>query len=87
MSIDVAVVAGFYLLAVTTNRYWPIWAFGFALADVVANLARALLPNTSLFAFHTGLGMYAYLALAALALGTRRAWRSPPTSADGRRPS
>ena len=70
--IDLAVVGGFYWLAVKTTRYWPIWAFGFAMADIVINLAGGLLSKVPLFAFHTGLGIYAYLALSALALGTFR---------------
>ena len=70
--IDLAVAAGFYWLAITTTRFWPIWAAGFALADLFMSLAGALLPHVPLFAYHTGLGIYAYLALGALALGTFR---------------
>jgi hypothetical protein len=70
--IDLAVAASFYRLAVTTTRFWPIWAAGFALADLFMSGAGALMPQVPLFAFHTGLGIYAYLALGALALGTFR---------------
>ena len=91
-SIDLAVVAGFYWLATTTSRFWPVWAFGFALADILVSIAGALLPRPELFAYYSGLGIYAYLALAALTLGTyrlprnatseqrrgrREPWRSP----------
>jgi hypothetical protein len=70
--IDLAVAAGFYWLAIKTTRFWPIWAAGFALADLFISVAGALLPQVPLFAYHTGLGIYAYLALGALALGTFR---------------
>ncbi len=70
LSIDALVMAGFYLLAIKTTRFWPIWAFGFALADLFVSLAGGILPKTPLFAYHTGLGAYAYLALASLAVGT-----------------
>lgn len=82
--VDGVVAAGFYWLAVSTTRFWPIWAFGFALADVLISVTGGLLPRTPLFAYHTGLGIYAYLALAALTLGTfhtsRGTWPSeaPP---------
>ena len=72
LAIDASVAAGFYWLAVTTIRFWPIWAAGFATADLFMSVFGALLPQVSLFAYHTGLGIYAYLALGALALGTRR---------------
>lgn len=72
LAIDAGVAAGFYWLAITTTRFWPIWAAGFAIADIFMSIFGALLPNVQLFAYHTGLGIYAYLALGALALGTFR---------------
>jgi hypothetical protein len=70
ISIDCAVIAGFYWLAVSTTRFWPIWAFGFALANIFISFAGALLPALPLFAYTSGLGIYAYLALGSLAMGT-----------------
>nr|QXY08330.1 hypothetical protein [uncultured Sphingobium sp.] len=70
LGIDVAVVISFYWLAIRTNRFWPIWAFGFALANLIMSAAALLLPGVSLFAYHSGLRAYAYLALGALLLGT-----------------
>ena len=70
--IDLVVAASFFCLGITTIRFWPIWAAGFALADLFMSVCGALLPHVSLFAYHTGLGIYAYLALGALALGTYR---------------
>lgn len=72
MVIDLFVASSFYWLAITTVRFWPIWAAGFALADLFMSSSGALLPQVPLFAYHTGLGIYAYLALGALALGTFR---------------
>ena len=71
-TIDLAVAGSFFWLATTTIRFWPIWAAGFALADLFMSFCGALLPHVPLFAYHTGLGIYAYLALGALALGTFR---------------
>lgn len=66
LSIDASVIAAFYWLAVKTTRFWPIWAFGFALANLFVSIAGGLIPQTPLFAYHSGLGLYAYLALAAI---------------------
>ncbi|OAH42144.1 hypothetical protein AX777_22105 [Sphingobium yanoikuyae] len=71
-AIDIAVTGGFYWLGVTTIRFWPIWAAGFALANLFMSLLGGLLPSVPLFVYHTQLGIYAYLALGALALGTFR---------------
>ncbi len=67
--IDISVTLSFYWLAVRTTRFWPVWAFGFALADLIASVSCAVLPHLALFIYHTGLVIDAYLALSALALG------------------
>lgn len=72
LAIDVCVASGFFWLGATTVRFWPIWAAGFAVANLFMSVCGALLPRVPLFAYHTGLGIYAYLALGALALGTLR---------------
>lgn len=86
-SIDLTVVAGFYWLAIKTTRFWPIWAFGFGLADIFMNLSGTAFPRAPLFVFHTSLGIYTYLALGALALGTVKLPRnSTPQQRWGFRP-
>jgi hypothetical protein len=88
LAIDIAVTAGFYWLAISTTRFWPVWAFGFALANIGTSFAGKLLPQTPLFAYHTGLGLYAYLCLAALVAGTARLpRRAPPAVKHGDRRS
>lgn len=77
LMIDASVIATFFWLATTTIRFWPIWALGFALSNVLAAIVAALLPRMQLFAFHTGLGAYAYLVLGALALSICRLGRDP----------
>ncbi|WP_174837087.1 hypothetical protein [Sphingomonas sp. CL5.1] len=76
LAIDLGVAAGFFWLAIATIRFWPIWAFGFALANLFTNVVGPWIPRTPLFAYLTGLGIYAYLALGALLLGTLRLPRS-----------
>lgn len=78
LAIDLGVTAAFFWLGITTIRFWPIWAAGFALAGLFMSLCGALLPNMPLFALHTGLGIYAYLALGALAVGTFGLPRNAP---------
>lgn len=68
--IDVSIAAGFFWLAIRTTRFWPIWAFGFAMANLFISLAGGLLPKVTLFAYSSGLVLYAYMALGSLAIGT-----------------
>lgn len=87
LAIDAGVVGSFFWLATRTTRFWPVWAFGFALADIVVSVTGALLPTTPFIAYHTTLGIYAYLALAALAIGTYRLPRDAnPDQRRGHRP-
>lgn len=78
LGIDIGVAAGFFWLAIATVRFWPIWSFGFALANLFTSFAGAWLPEVPLFAYLTGLGLYAYLSLGVLFVGTLRL----PASAD-----
>ena len=65
-------MAGPYWLAIRTTRFWPIWAFAFAVVDLFVSVAGVFIPQSPLFAYHTGLGLYSYCALASLAIGTLR---------------
>lgn len=85
--IDGLVAFGFYRLAITTTRFWPIWALGFAFADLYVSIAGRFLPHAVLLAYETGLSVYSYLALLALALGTLRlSTTSDPHLRSGARP-
>ncbi|MCC4233358.1 hypothetical protein LL253_11730 [Sphingobium soli] len=82
LAIDLGVAMGFYHLAAKTSRFWPIWpiwAAGFALANLFASIAGTFLPGSTLLAYASGQGLYAYGALFVLALGTARL----PVNADG----
>ena len=83
-TIDMGVCVGFFLLALGTDRFWPIWSCGFALASVLTHLARARSLDIPFYAYFRAEADFSYLALAALAIGTlttqrgRRRARSQP---------
>jgi len=86
LSIDGLVVIGFFWLAITTIRFWPIWAAAFALDDIFVNVAGVFFPRSTLLAYESGLGVYAYLALFVIALASLRMPRdaSPAVRHGGR---
>ena len=74
--IDIAVCVVFFILT-SSNRFWPIWAFGFSLASVAANMAQ-LLPHQEQFIDHYARSeaIWGWPALAVLVIGTWR-YRHP----------
>lgn len=71
LSVDLCMALAFYLLAVRTTRYWPVWCFGIAVANVFIHVARALLPEIGWPIYSSAAVLWAYLALFALILGVR----------------
>lgn len=68
--VDMAVSASFFLIAVKSDRFWPVWSFGFASATVVAHIARLLSPGLPYLVYFRTEGLWAYPALAAMVVGT-----------------
>lgn len=78
-AIDILVALGFLALAIRSTRYWPIWAFGFSMAGVAAHAARLIQPGVPAMAYFRSEAIWAYPALAALAIGTWNAHRRTKT--------
>lgn len=70
LAVDAFVALGFFWLATTTIRFWPVWAFGFALADIFVNIAAVIFPSFKPLAYQSMLGVYAYLALFVIGLAS-----------------
>ena len=71
-AVDLAVFAGFRLVALRSNRFWPLWIAGLQLTTILGHILKAL--DTGLFsrAYGAALMFWAYPILLILALGT---WR------------
>jgi hypothetical protein len=88
--IDIMVLWAFLILAQRSTRFWPVWAAGFALADISVHLARLTMPGIGFLAYGNAEVGCTYLALLVLAIGVaghrqdRRAgrpgqpWRTAP---------
>ncbi len=68
-AVDLALLAGLAAVAVRANRWWTIWAAAFQAITVTGHLAKMATPGLSRMAYALMLGVSAYPALIALALG------------------
>ena len=77
-AIDCALLAGFWWLSLTSDRYWPYWVTGWQLVAVLTHLQRALFAEI-MPAPYALLSMY--LAYPMLALILLASLRSRPPAA------
>jgi hypothetical protein len=68
-AIDILVFASFLLIAIVARRTWAIWASGFLLAELWIHAVR-LLSAVPRWIYAALVVVWAYPALAALAIGT-----------------
>lgn len=70
LAVDTLLLAFLLVLALVSDRFWPIWAAGFQIVGTLVHVARfvdiGIWPN----AYATAEAFWAYPVLAALACGT-----------------
>lgn len=77
--IDLAVLAFFITLALTTRRFWPLWVAGLQLTTVMGHGLRLLQPQLVDIAYAAAMRFWSYpilIILVAAALRSER-YRSP----------
>ncbi len=67
--IDLALMVAFYVLALRTNVYWPIWAAGFHLITITGHAATFILPDFRSSVYYYFNGMWALFVQMAMVLG------------------
>ena len=70
--VDLAVFAGFFMLAVAANRFWPLWMSGMQGVQVFSHFAIALDAKVIPWAYWNAQTLWAYPMLVLLAVAT---WR------------
>lgn len=68
--IDVATFAGFCILALRAERFWPVWVSALLGLGVFGHLGRWVEPGISRWAYAVALTIWSYPILAILAVGT-----------------
>jgi hypothetical protein len=75
MLVDLAVLAGFVVVALRSERFWPLWVAGLQLTTIMGHVVKevdlALLPR----AYGAALNFWAYPIVLILAIGTWRTQR------------
>ena len=69
MLVDFAVLAWLVRTALTSDRYWPLWAAGFQVVGVMIHFARLVAPDIWVLAYSNAEIFWAYPVYFALMIG------------------
>lgn len=75
MLIDGTVLGAFVVVALQSNRFWPLWVAGLQLTTLLSHLLKTIEANLIPRAYSASLAFWAYPILLILAVGTWRARR------------
>ena len=73
--VDLAVLAGFVTVALTSQRFWPLWVAGLQLTTALGHGLKALDSDLLPQAYGAALQVWAFPILIILAVGTWRRQR------------
>ncbi len=73
MLVDVSLLVALTVVAMTSNRFWPLWAMAFHLVGTTIHLAKIVQPTVWPWAYATAEAFWAYPVLLALLIGSWRA--------------
>jgi hypothetical protein len=71
--VDLLTLAGFILIALRTDRFWPLWVAGLQLTTLVAHMLKAVQLELLPYAYATAARFWVYPIFLIIVLGT---WRS-----------
>lgn len=71
-SVDVLVLAGFSLLALRSDRFWPLWVAGIQLTATTGHVLKAVQPDLLPVAYGAALAFWSYPILLIIAAGALR---------------
>ena len=68
--IDLVLLGGLFILALRSDRFWPMWAAAFQLVGTTVHLASMVETGNFAWAYAVGLIFWSYPVLIALGVGT-----------------
>jgi hypothetical protein len=75
MVVDLAVFAGFLMVALRSERFWPLWIAGLQLTTMMGHFLKAMDSSLLPRAYGAALSFWAYAIVLILAVGTWRRQR------------
>lgn len=73
VAVDLAVFAGFLMVALRSKRFWPLWVAGLQLTALMGHLLKGIDNHLLPRAYGIALGFWGYPIVVILAVGV---WRS-----------
>jgi hypothetical protein len=73
LAIDLTVLALFVYVALTTDRFWPLWVCGFHLTTMLGHVFRGMSDSFVPLAYAVAIRMWAYPQMIVLVIAV---WRS-----------
>jgi hypothetical protein len=75
LGLDSAVMLALFCIALTSDRFWPLWVTAFQVLELFMHIAMAMDHRVGARAYYIGIEISSYLILTALAVGT---WLEAP---------
>jgi hypothetical protein len=72
---DIFMLGVLVVIALRSKRYWPIWAAGFQLLNLITHLSRSIDPKVEAWAYISAQVLFSWLCVIAIGVGVRAAWR------------
>jgi hypothetical protein len=82
MTVDVLLLAALLTIALTSSRWWPMWATGFQAMNVVVHLAVMADAKVWGWAYYVAGSVFSYLTMIALFIGAISLPRRARSRAD-----
>ncbi len=73
MAVDLAVLGGFLVVALRSQRFWPLWVAGLQLTTIMGHFLKGIDSHLLPRAYAVALGFWGYPIVVILAVGV---WRS-----------
>lgn len=78
-AVDVLALLGFVYVAMSSDRFWPLWVSGLQLTTTMGHVMKAIQSDLLPLAYAAALRFWAYPILIIIAVGT---WRSQQRAKD-----
>lgn len=84
LAVDLLALTGFVVIALRSDRFWPLWVAGLQLTTIVAHLLKAIHVDLVPQAYAAGARLWVYPIFLIIVVGTWRSHRGARSQAPAR---